>query len=159
MVARDAGPPGPPRVGPGHCHGGTIRFFAGADNGAWQRVRDLDSAMVDSCSCAALRIPVPAPGGPSRAPSEPTCRLSDSDWGTATESQPWQPSLGRLPVVPVSDAGTILHGMRNAFEGSTLTARLVQAMAIRFGTSIHGFWAGRGPDSREIKIKPCSCEN
>lgn len=26
--------------------------------------------------------------------------------------------LGRLPVVPVGDTGTIPHGMRNAFEGA-----------------------------------------
>ena len=31
---------------------------------------------------------------------------------------PIQSILGKLPLVPVGDTGTILHGMRNAFSGA-----------------------------------------
>ena len=60
---------------------------------------------------------------------------------------PIQSILGKLPVVPVGDTGTIPHHMRNTFPGAPgdrRTADRVLAMDARCGSSTRGLWDGPG---------------
>ena len=54
---------------------------------------------------------------------------------------PIQSVLGKFPVVPVGDTGTIPHSMRNAFAGATGDRR-PQAMDAGCGLSTRGHWDG-----------------
>ena len=55
---------------------------------------------------------------------------------------PIQSILGKLPVVPVSDTGTIPHHLRNHFPGRPATAGRVPAMDVGCGLSTRGHWNG-----------------
>jgi hypothetical protein len=55
---------------------------------------------------------------------------------------PVESILGKLPVVPVGDTGTILHRPRNDFSGAPGDRRPVPAMDAGCGLSIRGYWDG-----------------
>jgi hypothetical protein len=50
--------------------------------------------------------------------------------------------LGKQPVVPIGDTGTIPHSMRNLFPARPETAGRVQGTVAGCGLSIRGLWAG-----------------
>ena len=55
---------------------------------------------------------------------------------------PIQSILGKLPVVPVGDTGTIPHHLRSHFSWAPGTAGRVPAMDAGCGLSTRGHWDG-----------------
>ena len=55
---------------------------------------------------------------------------------------PIQSILGKLPVVPVGDTGTIQYHLRNSLALPATTG-WVLAMDARCGSSTRGLWVGR----------------
>ena len=79
---------------------------------------------------------------------------------------PVQSILGKLPLVPVSDTGTIQHRMRNAFRALPATAGRAQAMDAGCGSSTRGHWDGPvtcnkspGIHAREAAGRNVPCEH
>ncbi len=55
---------------------------------------------------------------------------------------PIQSILGKLPLVPVGDTGTIPHSTRNAFSGAPGDRRPGAGVDAGCGSSTRGHWAG-----------------
>ena len=50
--------------------------------------------------------------------------------------------LGKLPMVPVGDFGTVSYGMRAQFTERSQTAHQAAETAVGCGMLTHGRWAG-----------------
>ena len=79
---------------------------------------------------------------------------------------PIQSILGKLPVVPVGDTGTVPHRMRNTFSALPATAGRAQAMDAECDSSTRGHWDGpvtckqsHGIAAREAAGRKVPCEH
>ena len=72
---------------------------------------------------------------------------------------PIQNILGKLPLVPVGDTGTIPHSMRNAFSGAPGDHRPGAGDGCRSiagcGSSTHGHWDGPVTCNKSHGIAAC----
>ena len=65
---------------------------------------------------------------------------------------PIQSILGKLPVVPVGDTGTIPHHLRNTFLALPATADRALAMDAGCGSSTRGRWDGPGTCNESQRV-------